>query len=155
MGELETADVRKYANAIAWHGHLARQSGSTAYKVPTRTSKCIGPRADRIIKTRITRTIGQTEVPRSLTYSRHCCRSITAWNFGLDESGRPNTGPFSCGGLLTVHSQTKEISFSGQFWAFNHYSRFVRRGARRFKSHSSSDSHNVGFENPDCTRISV
>jgi glucosylceramidase len=94
----------------------------------------------------------------SLTFTnilRNCCRSITAWNLALDESGRPNIGPFGCGGLVTVHSQTKEVSYSGQFWAFNHYSRFLRRGARRFESDGTGDIHHVGFENPDGTRILV
>jgi hypothetical protein len=27
----------------------------------------------------------------------------------LDERGRPNIGPFPCGGLVAIHSQTKEI----------------------------------------------
>ena len=43
-------------------------------------------------------------------------------------------GPFPCGGVVTIHSQTKEITRSGQFWAFAHFSRNVRRGARRFES---------------------
>ena len=49
---------------------------------------------------------------------RNWCRSITGWNLALDEHGRPNIGPFSCGGLVTIHSQTKEITRSGQYWAF-------------------------------------
>jgi len=41
---------------------------------------------------------------------RHCatgCQSLTGWNLALDEKGRPNIGPFPCGGLVTIHSQTK------------------------------------------------
>jgi glucosylceramidase len=86
---------------------------------------------------------------------RHCCRSITAWNFALDEKGRPNIGPFDCGGLVTVHSQTNEISHSGQFWAFAHYSRFVRRGAHRFDSQGAGGIHHAAFENPDGKRVLV
>ena len=44
---------------------------------------------------------------------RNGCRSITAWNLALDERGRPNIGPFSCGGVVTINSQTKEITRSG------------------------------------------
>jgi glucosylceramidase len=60
---------------------------------------------------------------------KHWCRSITAWNLALDEHGRPNIGPFPCGGVVTINSETKEITRSGQYWAFAHYSRVVRRGA--------------------------
>jgi len=37
-------------------------------------------------------------------------QSITMWNLALDERGRPNIGPFDCGGLVQIHSQTKEIT---------------------------------------------
>jgi len=40
-------------------------------------------------------------------------QSITTWNVALDERGRPNIGPFDCGGLVQIHSQTKEITLTG------------------------------------------
>jgi glucosylceramidase len=87
---------------------------------------------------------------------RNWCRSITAWNLALDEQGRPNIGPFSCGGALTINSKTQEITYSGQFWALAHYSRFVRRGARRFDSHGTAkDLAHVGFESADGQRVMV
>jgi glucosylceramidase len=54
-----------------------------------------------------------------------------------------------------VHSQTEAVSYNGQFWALNHYSRFVRRGARRFESQGTGDIQHVSFENSDSTRILV
>jgi glucosylceramidase len=71
------------------------------------------------------------------------CASITGWNFALDERGRPNIGPFPCGGLVTIHSQTKEITRSGQYWAFAHFSKAIRRGAKRIGTtcNSSTLSH--------------
>src|SRR5262249_41447161 len=87
---------------------------------------------------------------------RNCCRSITTWNLALDENGRPNIGPFSCGGLVTIHSQSQAISYSGQFWALAHYSRFIRRGARRFDSQSAAaDLYHAGFANPDGRHVLV
>lgn len=59
--------------------------------------------------------------------------SFTGWNLLLDEHGGPLAGLFSCGGLLTVNSQTGEITKSGQFKAFNHLSRFIRPGADIYK----------------------
>jgi glucosylceramidase len=95
----------------------------------------------------------------STTYStilRNWCRSITGWNVALDEHGRPNIGPFSCGGLVTIHSQSREIARSGQFWAFAHYSRAVRRNARRFDTQSTAANlSHAGFENPDGERVLV
>src|ERR1700693_1030877 len=84
------------------------------------------------------------------------CRSITSWNLALDEHGRPNIGPFPCGGVVTIDSQTKQITRSGQYWAFAHYSRVIRRGARRFDSKSEAvDLKHVALENPDGEQILV
>ena len=87
---------------------------------------------------------------------RNWCDSITGWNLALNEKGQPNIGPFPCGGVVTIHSQTKQITRSGQFWALAQFSRFIRRGARRFDSQGAiPDLEHVGLENPDGQRILV
>jgi glucosylceramidase len=74
----------------------------------------------------------------------------------LDELGRPNIGPFSCGGVVTINSHTKEITRSGMYWALDHFSRVIRRGARRFDSQSAAaDMQHAGFENPDGQHVLV
>ena len=86
---------------------------------------------------------------------RKYCNAI-AWHLALDELGRPNIGPFSCGGLVTIHSQTGEITRSGQYWGFAHFSRAIRRGARRFDSESTlAGISHAAFANPDGTRVLV
>jgi glucosylceramidase len=90
------------------------------------------------------------------TALRDWCGSLTGWNLALDELGRPNIGPFPCGGLVTIHSQTGELTRSGQYWAFAHFSRAVRRGARRFDSQSTlTGISHAAFANPDGTRVLV
>ncbi len=42
-------------------------------------------------------------------------------NLLLDEVGGPNIGPFFCGGLATLNSQTGELTYSGQYRAFSHF----------------------------------
>ncbi len=81
---------------------------------------------------------------------RHWSRCIIGWNLALDEQGRPNIGPFHCGGILSIHSTTREITRSGMYWALAHFSRGIRRGARRFGSEGNVPgvSH-VAFTNPD------
>ena len=78
------------------------------------------------------------------------------WNLALDEKGRPNIGPFSCGGLVTIDSKTKEITRSGQYWGFAHYSKVVERGARVIVSEGdlAGISH-VVFQNPGGSHIAV
>jgi glucosylceramidase len=150
---LEDAKLRKHCNAVAWHGYV----GS-----PEMMSKVheVYPEVE------MHWTEGGPDYRDpgylsdwckwSTTFSgilRNCCRSITSWNLALDESGRPNIGPFACGGVVTIHSQTGEISRSGQFWALAHYSHIIRRGAHRFESESAAtDLQHVAFENPDGTQ---
>ena len=154
--ELETPGVRKYTNAVAWHGYVGQPEwvarvhdlypdvemywteGGPDYTDPNYAKEWC--------------SWSQTFA----TVLRNWCRSITGWNLALDEKGRPNIGPFNCGGMVTINSQTKAITYSGQFWAFAHYSRFIRRGAIRFDSQggASGVSH-AAFENTDRKRILV
>ena len=55
--------------------------------------------------------------------------TFTGWNLMLDETGGPNIGPFMCGGLVTRSSISGELSYSGQYKAFSHISRAIKRGA--------------------------
>ena len=88
-------------------------------------------------------------------------RSITAWNVALDEKGRPDIGPFSCGGVITIDNATHKITTSGQYWAFAHYSKHIKRGARVFATNAlgdmgkGSDVSHSGFRNPDGSFVVV
>jgi glucosylceramidase len=156
LDSLEDDKLRKYVNAVAWHGY---------YGTPDMMSKV----HDAYPQVEMHWTEGGPDYtnPDYLTdwckwagtYStvlRNWCRSITAWNLALDEHGQPNVGPFPCGGVVAINSQSREITRSGQYWAFAHYSRVVRRGARRFDSQSSTaDLRHVALENPDGQQVLV
>jgi glucosylceramidase len=79
-----------------------------------------------------------------------------SWNLLLDEQGKPNIGPFNCGGLLTLNSQSHELSRSGMYWALAHHSKFMQRGASVFttKGDIPKVTH-VAAQNPDGTRVLV
>jgi glucosylceramidase len=156
LDSLQDDKLRKYVNAVAWHGY---------YGTPDMMSKV----HDAYPETEMHWTEGGPDYtdPGYLTdwckwggiFSdalNNWCRSITAWNLALDEHGRPNIGPFPCGGVVTINSQTKEIIRSGQYWGFAHYSRIIRRGARRFHSQgSAADLRHVALENPDGQQVLV
>jgi glucosylceramidase len=156
MDELGDAKLRKYCNAVAWHGYAG---------TPDMMSKV--QEAFPAIEMYWTEGGPDYRDPGYLTdwckwgvtfsgILRNGCRSITAWNLALDELGRPNIGHFSCGGVVTINSQTKEITRSGMYWALAHYSRLIRRGARRFDSQSAAaDLQHVGLENPDGQQVLV
>jgi len=156
MGELETPGVRRYSNAIAWHGYAGKpewiERVQFAYPEVEMYWTEGGPDYTDP-------NYAKDWAKWSTTFTailRNWCRCITAWNLALDEKGRPNIGPFRCGGVLTLDSTSREVSYSGQYWAFNHYSRFVRRGARRIDSQGlASDLDHVAFENPGGTRVLI
>jgi glucosylceramidase len=156
MDEFEDDQLRKYCNAVAWHGYAG---------TPDRMSKV----QEAFPGVEMYWTEGGPDYKDpgyatdwcnwGLTFStvlHNGCRSITAWNLALDELGRPNIGPFSCGGVVTINSQTNEITRSGQYWAFAHFSRVIGRGARRFDSQSAAaDLQHVGVENPGGQQVLV
>jgi glucosylceramidase len=156
VDELEDDRLRKYTNAVAWHGYVG-------------TADMMSKVHEAYPDVEMYWTEGGPDYrdPGYLTdwckwgatfteVLRNWCRSITAWNLALDERGRPNIGPFSCGGVVTINSETREITRSGQYWAFAHYSRVIRRGARRFHSQSAAaDLQHVGLENPDGQQVLV
>jgi glucosylceramidase len=88
-------------------------------------------------------------------------RSITAWNVALDEKGKPNIGPFACGGTVTVENGSHKITRSGQYFAFAHYSRHVKRGAKVLASVASEKPAGskslsyTAFRNPDGSHVLV
>jgi len=158
IGELETPDMRKYTNAIAWHGYVGDPrwisrvqdafpevemywtEGGPYYKAPDYQKDWAN--------------WGKTFTG----VLSNCCRSITTWNLATNEHGRPYVGssPNGVGGAMVIDSQTKKISYSGMFWALGHFSRFVRRSARRIDSQGGPDHlDHCAFENPDGSLVII
>jgi len=90
------------------------------------------------------------------TYSRCEVNSVSWWNIALTPDGKPNVGPFGCGGMVSVDLKTNEVVRSGQYWGTAHFSRFVKRGAKRIESKGEiKDLQHVAFINPDGTGVMV
>src|SRR5262249_40533613 len=154
--ELDDPGVRNFTNAVAWHGYVggAEMMSRVHDAHPDAEMHWTEGGPDYTSPNYAT---DWAEWGHTFTeVLRNCCQSITGWNLALDERGRPNIGPFSCGGLVTVQAQTKEITHSGQYWGFMHFSRMMRRGARRFDSQGTLQgvSH-VACENRDGQKVLV
>lgn len=150
LAELDDPQANRYIDGVAWHGYVGQPSSMTRVHEAHPDKHAYWTEGGPDIREARYLT-NWTQWSANFTgILRNWARSITAWNLALDEAGKPNIGPFSCGGLVTIHSQTKEIARSGQYWAFAHYSRAIRRGARRIESSGNPDrvSH-VAFANPD------
>jgi glucosylceramidase len=75
---------------------------------------------------------------------------ITVWNLALNEKGKPNIGPFPCGGLVTINSRDNALTLSGQYKALSHFSRFIESGAVRVDSRVESGTDSEA--NKDASR---
>jgi glucosylceramidase len=156
IAELDDPKVNKYVDGVAWHGYVGEPGGMTRVR-------------EAHPEKHMYWTEGGSDYndPRYLTnwaqwganvtgILRNWSRCVMGWNLALDEAGKPNIGPFDCGGLVTIDSKTGEITRSGQYWAFTHFSRAVRRGAKRIESSGELEgvSH-VAFVNPDGSMATV
>ncbi len=156
IGELSDPDAYRFIEGIAWHGYAGDPSGMTRVHeaFPEKSAYWTEGGPDYTLPDY------QTDWTKwSTTYAevlRNWARSITAWNLVLDEQGKPNIGPFPCGGVVTVDSHNKAVTRSGQYWAFAHYSRMIQRGAKVFSTTGGSkDVAHVAAENPDGTHVAV
>jgi glucosylceramidase len=67
----------------------------------------------------------------------------------LDPRGKPNLGPFTCGGLVTLKDDGSLLR-SGQYHALRHFSLHMQRGGRRIASEADAPGlRHVAVENPD------
>jgi glucosylceramidase len=134
IAELDDPKVNRYVDGVAWHGYVGEPDAMTRVH-------------DAHPEQHMYWTEGGPAYnePRYLTNWSHWAstmagvlrnwsRCFIAWNIALDEAGKPNIGPFNCGGVITIDSRTGEITRSGQYWALNHYSHAIRRGAYRIES---------------------
>jgi glucosylceramidase len=153
LDELSDQEVYEAVDGIAWHGYVGDALAMTKVHdaFPAKSAYWTEGGPD------VAQPDYQTDWTKwADTFNgilNNWARSITGWNVALDEKGNPNIGPFSCGGVITIENGSHKITRSGQYWAFAHYSRHVKRGAkvlaaRAAKGDGGSCSH-AAFRNPD------
>jgi glucosylceramidase len=78
-------------------------------------------------------------------------RAISLWKLALDENKGPqNSGCGTCRGVITVNSQSGDVTYNADYYALGHFSKFVLPGALRVSSKSSNgDLSQVAFKNPN------
>jgi glucosylceramidase len=146
---LDDPKVRQHCNSVAWHGYAGTADMMSKVHAAHPDVKMHWTEGGPDYTSPTYATDWASWAKTFTEALQNWCASLTGWNLALDEKGRPNIGPFPCGGLVTIHSQTKEISRSGQYWAFAHFARSIRRGAKRIGStcNNSALSH-LACQNP-------
>jgi glucosylceramidase len=156
IDELQDPHLRKFVDGVAWHGYMGAPSAMTRVHnaFPNKHAYWTEGGPDISLPTYST-----DWAKWSCTFAKvlkNWARCIVAWNLVLDENGDPNIGPFKCGGLVTRNSKTHEITRSGMYWAFAHYSKTIQRGARVIASHGELPGlEHVALLNPDGSHVAV
>jgi len=138
LDQLSRPTIRKYVNTVAWHGYVGipEMMGNVKAKFPDVEMHWTEGGDDFKAADYLTKWSKWGATFSGILANGP--QSITAWNVALDERGRPNIGPFDCGGLVEIHSATKEIVFSGLYWALVQHARAFRRGAVIVASHDAN-----------------
>jgi glucosylceramidase len=155
IDELSDPGVYEYVDGIAWHGYVGEASAMTRVHDAFPQKSAYWTEGGPDIKQPDYQTDFAKWAEAFNGILNNWARSITAWNLVLDEEGKPNIGPFSCGGVITVENGSHKVTRSGQYWAFAHYSKHIKRGARVFATDGvgydgagGAVSH-AGFRNPN------
>ena len=155
IDELSDPDVYDAVDGIAWHGYVGDPSAMTKVHDAFPDKNAYWTEGGPDISQPDYQTDWSNWAGTFNGILNNWARSITAWNVALDEKGKPNIGPFSCGGTVTVENGSHKITRSGQYYALAHYSRHVRRGAKVLSAGATekpadakSLSH-TAFRNPD------
>jgi glucosylceramidase len=156
VDELSDPDVNKYVDGVAWHGYVGTPDAMTRVHetFPDKSAYWTEGGPDITSPDYATDWVKWSKVFTGVL--RNWARCIVGWNLVLDENGKPNIGPFPCGGLITIDSKTRKLTRSGQYWAMSHYSKVLQRGARVIASRGElSDIEYVAFQNPDSSYVLV
>ena len=150
LDELSDPDVFKYVDGVAWHGYMGEPAAMTRIHNAFPSKHAYWTEGGPDITDPNYATDSAKWCSAFARILKNWARCIVSWNLVLDENGTPNIGPFRCGGLVTVDSKTGAITRSGQFWAFAHYSKFIRRGAQVIASKGELPGvEHAAFRNPD------
>ncbi len=161
IDELSDPAAYEYIDGVAWHGYVGEASAMSRVHdaFPQKSAYWTEGGPDINAPDYLTDWTMWADTFNSVV--NNWARSITSWNLALDEKGNPNIGPFACAGVITVDNATHKVTRSGQYWAFAHYSKHVRRGAKVFATDGIGEqglggglSH-AGFRNPDGSSVVV
>ena len=138
LDQLSRPRIKQYVNTVAWHGYVGipEMMGYVKAKFPDVEMHWTEGGDDYKSADYLTKWSKWGATFSGILANGP--QSITTWNLALDERGRPNIGPFDCGGLVQVHSTTKEIVFSGLYFALAQHARAFRRGAVMVASHDAN-----------------
>lgn len=142
--------VLKYVDGVAWHGYVGEPDAMTRVHDAFPEENAYWTEGGPFYDAPDYLTDWAKWSGSYAQILKNWARCIVGWNLLLDEKGGPNIGPFTCGGMVMIDSKTHELTRSGQYWAFAHYSKAVQRGAHVIASSTEHPGiEHAAFANPD------
>ncbi|MEH7305225.1 glycoside hydrolase family 30 protein [Neobacillus drentensis] len=89
---------------------------------------------------------------------RNDSKSFVLWNMALDEENGPSVPGFglsTCRGVVTIEQQSKALTYTLDYYALAHFSKFVQPKAVRIASSSSEEIRSVAFKNTDGSIVTI
>lgn len=84
------------------------------------------------------------------------CNTFCDWNLLLDEKGGPNHVENYCDAPIMIDTKTGKLEIHDSYYYIGHFSKFVKKGAKRIGSSKwSDDIETVSFKNPDGNIVSI
>jgi glucosylceramidase len=147
--QLEDQNLARYVDGVAWHGYTGTpdQMSLLHRKMPNIPFHWTegGPFIDDPNYARDWAKWGGIFTDALENW----CRCAITWNLMLDSKGRPNVGPYTCGGLVTLNNDGSILQ-SGQCHALRHFSRHLQRDGVRIASGSDAPGvRHLAVRNPD------
>lgn len=156
MDELGDPGVSQYVDGVAWHGYMGTPDAMTRVHNAFPEKHAYWTEGGPDVSAPDYATDWAKWSAQFASVLKNWARCILSWNLVLDENGRPNIGPFQCGGVVTLNSKSQELTRSGQYWAFAHYAKVVQRGARVVATNGTvSGVEHVAFANPQGDTVLV
>ncbi len=147
--QLEDGQLARYVDGVAWHGYTGTPDEMSLVhgRYPTVPFYWTegGPFIDEPDYARDWVSWGGIFTD---ALENWCCCAIT-WNLMLDRQGKPNVGPYTCGGLVTLQRDGTFLK-SGQYHALRHFSQHLQRSAMRIASSTNTPGlRHLAVRNPD------
>lgn len=128
---LSDPTAAQFVAGVAFHGYAGEPSGIRQFlnefpHVPVHFTEgsVFGPQGGRLL----------------IEYLRNGASSYNGWVTILDESGKPNNGPFPASRTcITLNRQKGDVTYHYDYYQYGHFFRFLRRGAARIETAGGDD----------------
>jgi glucosylceramidase len=153
-------DAAKYVWGVGYHWYVednfanVRQVGEAFPNTHLLfTEGCNGPyNADQINDWQWGEAYGQSMIEDF----NNGAEGWTDWNVLLDEKGGPNHVQNYCFAPIHADTRTGALTYMNSYYYIGHFSKFIRPGARRISSSSTTEKLPVtAFVNPDGSTVVV